>query len=312
MYQWTSITLILLVTLFVVPSIKADEASVRKVLAEYVEVFNQKSADKVAGFWTEKGTHTDRATGERTAGRQAIQADMAKVFESARNMKLSAKVDRFKMVTSNVASVEGQTTIAIADGEPIVSSFIAVLVHEGDKWLLDSIEEMPLPQPASPAIALKGLEWLIGEWIDDSGDVKVSTTFRWTANQAFMLRSFNVETKDGVTMTGTQVIGWDPGIQQIRSWSFNSDGSFGEAVWSQNGNSWQSKTTQTLANGDFASGTYVMERTDENSFTIQLVGHELNGEPQPTAASVKIVRAVQNPVSAVSPANESREALNNE
>jgi uncharacterized protein (TIGR02246 family) len=301
MYKLTSIALILFATLFVVPSTHADEASVRKVLAEYVEVFNQKAADKVAGFWTEQGTHTDRETGERTEGRQAIQADMAKVFESSGEMKLSAKVDRFKMVTSNVARAEGQTTVVFADGEPIVSSFIAILVHEGDKWLLDSIEEMALPQPVSTADALKGLEWLIGEWVDDSGDVKVSTTFRWTANQAFMLRSFNVETKEGVTMTGTQVIGWDPRIQQIRSWSFNSDGSFGEAVWSRNGNGWQSKAIQTLANGGSASGTYVMERVDDNSFTMQLVGHELNGEPQPTGAGVKIVRAVQTPVSAASP-----------
>lgn len=303
MYKLTSIALAVFATFFVVPSINADEASVRKVLAGYVEVFNQKAADKVAGFWTEKGTHTDRETGERTEGRQAIQADMAKVFESSGDMKLSAKVDRFKMVTSNVASIEGQTTVVLAEGDPIVSSFIAILVHEGDKWLIDSIEEMPLPQPTSAAGALKELEWLLGEWVDDSGDVKVSTTFRWTASEAFMLRSFHVETKEGVTFTGTQVIGWDPIIQQIRSWSFSSDGSFGEAIWSRSGNSWLSKATQTLANGDSASGTYVMERLDENSFTMQLVGHELNGEPQPTGASVKIVRAVQIPVSALIPAN---------
>ena len=303
MHKLTAIALTLFATLFFVPSTNADEASVRKVLAAYVEVFNQKAADKVAGFWTEKGTHTDRETGERTEGRQAIQADMAKVFESSGDMKLSAKVDRFKMVTSNVASIEGQTTVVLADGDPIVSSLIAIMVQQGDTWLIDSIEEIPLPQPTSTAAALKGLDWLIGEWVDDSEDVKVSTTFRWTANEAFMLRSFNVETKDGVTLTGTQVIGWDPVIQQIRSWSFNSDGSFGEAIWSQSGVSWLSKATQTLANGDSASGTYVMERLDDNSFTMQLVGHELNGEPQPTGASVKIVRTVQTPPSASIPAN---------
>lgn len=303
MFKLTSIALTVFATCLVVPSINADEASVRKVLSEYVEVFNQKAADKVAGFWTEKGTHSDRETGERTEGRQAIQADMTKVFESSGDIKLSAKVDRFRMVTSNVASVEGQTTVVQADGDPVVSSFIAILVHEGDKWLIDSIEEMSLPRPASTAAALKGLEWLIGEWVDDSGDAKVSTTFRWTANESFMLRSFNVETKDGVTLTGTQVIGWDPVIQQIRSWSFSSDGSFGEAIWSQSGDSWMSKATHTLANGDSASGTYVMERVDENSFTMQLVGHELNGEPQPAGGSVKIVRAVQNSASAVVPTN---------
>ena len=122
-------------------------------------------------------------------------------------------------------------------------------------------------------------------------NVKVATTFRWTANQAFLLRSFNVETKEGLAMTGTQVIGWDPRGQQIRSWSFNSDGSFGESTWARNGDSWLSKSTQTLASGDVASGTYVLERLDDNSFTMQLVGHEVGGEPQPSGPSVKVVRA---------------------
>ena len=303
MRQSSFVALALIATYFIAPSVHANEATVRRVLEDYVEVLNQKAADRVGSFWTAKGTHTDRETGERTEGRTAIEADMTEVFKSQADMKLSAKVDRFKMVTADVASVEGETTVVLTDGEPIVSSFIAILVHQGDKWLLDSIEEMPLPQPASTADALKELEWLIGEWVDDSGDVKVSTKFRWTANGAFMLRSFDVETKDSVTMTGTQVIGWDPRAQQIRSWSFNSDGSFGEAAWSQNGDSWLSKATQTLAGGESASGTYVMERVDENSFVMQLVGHELNGEPQPTGAGVKIVRASQKPASDFVPRN---------
>jgi len=47
-------------------SASADEAAVRKTLSEYVHVFNQKTPEKVAEFWTKKGTHTDRETGERT------------------------------------------------------------------------------------------------------------------------------------------------------------------------------------------------------------------------------------------------------
>ena len=34
-------------------------------------------------------------------------------------------------------------------------------------------------------------------------------------------------------MSGTQLIGWDPRIRQIRSWVFDSDGGFSEALWSQ-------------------------------------------------------------------------------
>lgn len=282
---------------------EGDEAAVRKTLAAYVDVFNQKAADQVGSFWTATGTHTDRETGERTEGREAIQADLAAVLETQPNLKLSATIDRFKMVTKHVANIEGQTTLVAGESEPIISTFTAIVVRQGDKWLLDSIEEMELPQPENAAAALSGLTWLVGDWVDDSSDTVVKTTFRWTASQAFLLRSFSVESADGGDVTGTQVIGWDPRTLQIRSWSFNSNGSFGESVWSKSDGSWRSKSVHTLATGEVASGTYVMERLDDDSFTMQLVGHEVDGLPQPAGPTAKVVRVQQKSASTSTPQN---------
>lgn len=298
-----TVLIVLVVAFATNPRSHADEAAIRQVLAEYVDVFNHKEASKVGQFWTETGTHVDRETGERTSGRNAIQADITEVMQEERGGKLSATIERLKFITPDVASVEGETTVVLSDEAPLVSAFTAIVVHQDDKWLLDSIEEMPLPQPPSSAEALKELNWLIGEWVDDSDDVKVATTFRWTANKAFLLRSFEVETKDGVTMTGTQVIGWDPIVQQIRSWSFNSDGSFGESTWDRNGGSWLSKSVHTLASGESASGTYVLERVSDDEFTIQLVGHEIDGQPQPTGAVAKIVRVNEHSAAKTTPQN---------
>lgn len=291
-------------TAFVLTSVAdANETAVRKMLSDYVNVFNQKEADKVGQFWTESGTHTDRETGKRTEGRDAIQKDIAGVMNEQSGIKLSATIDHFKFITPDVASVEGETTVVLSDAEPMVSAFSAIVVHVGDKWLLDSIEDMPLSQPASSTAALQELAWLVGDWVDASDDIRVSTTFRWTANEAFLLRSFNVETKDGVAMTGTQIIGWDPASQLIRSWSFNSDGSFGESSWSRNGDNWLSKSVNTLTSGETASGTYVMERMSDDAFTIQLVGHEIDGQPQATGTAAKMVRVVESPVTDTAPKN---------
>ncbi len=272
-------------------SLSADEAGLRKTLSEFVAVFNQQDSTGIAAFWTETATHTDRETGERTEGRDAIQADFKKVFAEKAGMKLTARADRIKIITPDVASVEGQTTVVSSDTDPVDSAFTAILVRKGDKWLFDSVDEMAIPVPETSADALKDLEWLVGDWIDESDNVKVRTSFRWSSNQAFLLRSFIVETKAGIPMQGTQVIGWDPRGPQIRSWTFNSDGSFGEATWSKNGNSWLTKSTQTATTGDISAGTYVLEQIDDNSFTLQLIGHEVNGEPQPAGDPVKIVRA---------------------
>lgn len=272
--------------------VAADEVQIGNSLNEFVAAFNEKNAEKLAACWTETATHTDRETGERTEGRAAIQADFTKVFTAQPGIKLSASMTRAKMVTADVAQVEGQTTVIGGDGVPVESVFSAIMTRSGEKWLFDSIEETTAPIPATPADALQQLEWLIGEWTDESGDVKVRTTFRWSANRAFLLRSFVAESADGNVLEGTQVIGWDANLLQIRSWTFNSDGSFGSSTWSKNENSWMAKSSQTSANGDISSGTYVLEQVDENSFTLQLIGHEINGEPQPASAAATINRVV--------------------
>jgi ketosteroid isomerase-like protein len=270
--------------------VTADEAQVGKSLGDFVAAFNEKNAEKLASCWTETATHTDRETGERTEGRASIQADFTKIFAAQPAIRLSATLTRIKMVTADVAQVEGQSTVIGGDGIPVESVFTGILIRSEDKWLFDSIEETAAPIPATPADALQQLEWLIGEWTDESGDVKVRTTFRWSANRAFLLRSFVAEAADGSAFEGTQVIGWDAAQQQIRSWTFNSDGSFGSSTWSKNGNSWMAKSSQTSANGDSSSGTYVLEQVDENSFTLQLIGHEINGDPQPAAPAATITR----------------------
>jgi ketosteroid isomerase-like protein len=255
-----------------------------------VAAFNEKNAEKLAACWTETATHTDRETGERTEGRAAIQADFTKIFAAQPSIKLSAALTRTKLITADVAHVEGLSTVIGGEGVPVESVFTAIMTRSGEKWLFDSIEETAAPVPATPADALQQLEWLIGEWTDETGDVKVRTTFRWSANRAFLLRSFVAESADGSGLEGTQVIGWDANLQQIRSWTFNSDGSFGSSTWSKNENSWLAKSSQTSPNGDISSGTYVLEQVDENSFTLQLIGHEINGDAQPVAPAATVTR----------------------
>ncbi|MCA9177779.1 MAG: SgcJ/EcaC family oxidoreductase [Planctomycetales bacterium] len=272
----------------------ADEASLRSVVDAYVAAFNKQDPAAIGALWTEGGVHRDLDTGERTEGREAIQKDLVTVFRERPTAKLSAQIQRARMITDDVGRVEGETTVVVGAEEPSISSFTALIVRRGDKWLVDSIEEVAAPTPAGSYEALKQLEWLVGKWVDQSDSGRVETVFRWTPNQAFLLRSFTVTGAEGETQQrGTQVIGWDPRARNIRSWSFNSDGSFGDAVWSANGEQWLIKSAQVLPDGRAAAGTYVLTRVDKDAMTLQLIGHELDGEPQPAGEPVKVVRVAE-------------------
>ena len=287
-----TLPLLLLVAASLCASVRADEAAIRKTFDAYVQAFNEKKLDAVASYWAEQATHVDRETGERTEGRKAIRADIAKVFKERPGTMLAGRVDRVRFIKPDVAAVEGETSVGENGEEPAVSTFSAILVQQDGKWLIDSIEEMPLPRPSTAHDALQELQWLVGQWVDQSDAVRVDTTIRWTADRAFLLRSFVVEDKDGIARQGTQIIGWDPRSNDIRSWTFNSDGSFGDGTWSKSGEDWLIKSSQTLSDGRAASGTFVLTRVDDDTLSLKLIGHQIEGEPQPTNEAVKVMRVV--------------------
>ena len=79
------------------------------------------------------------------------------------------------------------------------------------------------------------------------------------------------------TLEGTQVIGWDPAADTIRSWMFDSDGGFGEGTWSKKDNSWIVKFNQVLPDGRKASATNIYTIVDGNTFTWKSIGRKVDG-----------------------------------
>jgi uncharacterized protein (TIGR02246 family) len=282
----------------------ASRAAIREAARAYVDAFNAHDAAAVGPLWAENAVYADRVTGARTEGRAAIEAKLVELFAESPGIRLQFEAGDVRFITPDVARAETTATVNVPDSDPSRVAVTAVYVKSGEAWLLDSVEEMNLPEPESSAAALADLEWLVGDW-SDAAEGRVSTSsFRWGAEGAFLVRSFAVSTAEAVESEGTQVIGWDPRALQIRSWTFNSDGSFGEATWSRNGEDWLVKSSQTLADGGAASGTYVITPVDANTMTVQLIGHEVDGEPQPASDPVTVTRLAEVPAEAPAAASE--------
>jgi uncharacterized protein (TIGR02246 family) len=263
---------------------------VRQAVVAYVDAFNKKDLPALTAMWAAQATHTDRESGVRTEGRDAIVADIAAAFKEHPQSRLSGRVDRVRLLRPDIAMIEGQTSVGAPDEPPAVTTFTAILTSDKGKWLIDSIDETPVSAPATSQAALKDLEWLVGHWVDEDADAHVESTIRWSDSGAFLIRSFSRQGQDGESQQGTQVIGFDPRSREIRSWVFTSDGSFGDGVWSRSGDEWLIKSSQTLADGRAASGTYILTRVDKDTVTLRLIGHEIEGEPQPSGPSAKMVR----------------------
>jgi uncharacterized protein (TIGR02246 family) len=275
------------------PAKSSPEDDVRAAVALYTSAFNLHDAEALAARWSKQGIHVDQESGEKTSGREAIEKEFAKVFAEKEDLTLGVRVDSIRFIRPDVAQISGQAVTVAGGEEPNDSTFTAVLVKEGNDWLLDSVNETVLPAPPQPYDYLQQLEGLVGHWVDDSESVRVDTTIRWGANKSFLVRSYTVDRGDGVEQQGTQVIGWDPKNQRIRCWMFDSDGSFGEGTWSQTDDGWAVKLSRTLADGRSAGGTQVITKIDDDTLSVQTIGMEVDGEVIPSTEPVRVVRAAE-------------------
>ena len=132
-----------------------------------------------------------------------------------------------------------------------------------------------------PEEQLKQLEWMIGDWVDESPEALVVTSYRWTDNQCFILSEFKVQCSGQQEMTGTQRIGWVPLAKTIRSWVFDSEGGFGEGTWTRDGDQWIVKRTGVTRDGKIASSTNVITRVSNDRMTWQSRDRIVGGETTP-------------------------------
>ena len=273
----------------------SDEAAIRAAVKSYVEAYNRGDAKGVAEHWSEAGQWVS-PSGEKHTGKEAIAKALSALFEESKGATITVDEPDIRLITDDVAVEEGVVHVASPDAPPSKSTYQAIHVKQSGKWRLHSVRETEVVELPAANGALQDLAWLVGEWGDDDGGSTAKVS--WTKNKTFLTYSFKVATEDGDDLEGTQVIGWDPANETIRSWMFDSDGGFGEGVWSQRDNTWVVKFQQTLADGRSASATNVYTLVDGNSFTWKSIGRQLDGEYLPNIAEVKIARAGTNDVSA--------------
>jgi uncharacterized protein (TIGR02246 family) len=278
---------------------RADEGpsdeDVRQIQAEvaaYVEAFNAKDAAALAEHWSESGVYVRPADGTRLAGRKAIEKQFLASFAKDPQAVLVVKVDTIRFVTGEVAIEEGTAEVTWSpDTLPSRTGYSAVHVKRAGQWQIDSIREIDLPPPEETASnRLEELAWLVGDWADQSEEATVETSVVWTKNKTFLSYTFRISAGSVDELEGTQVVGYDPLAKAIRSWMFDSDGGFGEGVWSREENRWLVKFRQILADGRTASSTNVYTHVDADTFTWQSVEREVDGEPVADVEPVTLVR----------------------
>jgi uncharacterized protein (TIGR02246 family) len=266
-----------------------DEAAIRKAAASYAEVFNKHDAKALAEHWSPDAVYTNRSTGEEVIGRPAIAEQFTALFKEQPGLKVEVSVTSVQFVSPNVAIEQGTAKKLAPNAAPEETEYSAVNVKRDGKWLLDRVTDKSKEVASSNYEQLKVLEWMVGKWGTDSDNAQVEVDCNWTKNQNFLTRAFKISIDDD-SFSGMQIIGWDPAAKAIRSWTFDSNGTFTDGTWQQRKGRWFIRNRGTLPDGRAATMVNVMKPVDDNSFTWQTIERTAGSELLPNIDEIAIVR----------------------
>jgi uncharacterized protein (TIGR02246 family) len=258
--------------------------------AAFVKAFSNGDARALAEFWTPDGDYIDEE-GHHYQGRKAIEESFQQLFAAAKGAELRVHRASRRLVRPDLAIGDGIYEVVPTDGGPPTSArYTTVLVKQDGQWFFESVREA-VAMPPTNAEKLEELAWLIGDWGDEAERGAVArVSFSWAENQNFIACTFVTTLKDVPVAGATQWIGWDAADKRIRSWSFDSNGGFSEAVWTRDGDRLVSKTTTTTREGKKVSATNIVTFVDPGHLTWRSAQRSVDGQSLPDPEVVKMKR----------------------
>jgi uncharacterized protein (TIGR02246 family) len=262
---------------------KADRAGIQMQNDSFVKAFQRGDAESVASFWTADGEFTGD-DGRVYRGRAAIARAYRELFGTKEKRQLVMEMESLRSPSRDTAIEEGYFKVRVGDGEPAATRYSILHVREGGKWLMAVVREWQ-----AEAVSLRDLEWLIGTWVAKRDDAEVQTTYAWLWDKSFLRVEFTIHQQDR-DLKGFQMIGEDATSGGLRSWTFESEGGFGEATWTRDGKKWVLDSTGRLADGKTLAATNLLIPLDADSFIWQTVKRSVNGEEVDDLPPVKVTR----------------------
>ncbi len=169
-----------------------DVRAITDLLASFVKTYNSKDPKALGALFTPEAEIEDE-DGDITRGRDAIVARFAESFAGSEAGTLAVNTESLRFLGTDLAIEEGTASLTVSAGAtPQTNRYSVIYARQGGRWLHARIRDEQ-PDEVSPHEQLLQLEWMLGEWVNESDDGIVKTHCKWSDNGNFLLREFDVK-----------------------------------------------------------------------------------------------------------------------
>jgi len=267
------------------------ETELRNSIQSYVEDYNKHDAEKLGEYYTQDAVYYYPDTGDSIQGRAAIVQMFKDVLQDD-PAQLTLNITKIDFTDPDHATEHGTATLTFADKTKEESVYVAQNVKEDGKWRTRYVSEVNVEVIPTYSEHLQDLAWMVGKWSDTSDEFDIVNDVSWDKNKNFLKNQFTVQVLGKDQIEGTQIIGWDPNKEQVRSWLFDSDGGIGLGAWKQVDGSWFVDMSYVLGDGRKASAQHIYKQIDDK-YTFTSLNRDIDGEVLPDIDPVTFVKATK-------------------
>lgn len=278
-------------------SVSADETAIRASAESFSKLYNEHDSKGLAALFAPQAEVIDENE-QVVKGREAIEQAFADVFKANPKSSMQIDIESVRILTPQLAIEEGTVLSKNSSDDPETeTTYVAIHVKGDGKWLLACVRNWAVPSvELTPHDHLLELDWLVGEWVEESDDSTIHTVCKWHDNDNFLLQEFKIHIGGDVAMSGTMRIGWDAVSKQFKSWVFDSRGGHAVGLWHRVGDSWVVKSNGATARGETASATNVYRQIDRDTLGWRSFHRITDGIPQDDIDEIVIKRRPPTPV----------------
>lgn len=259
-----------------VPSQAADsgwtpaEAEVVGAGKKLIDAFNQGNAGQVVDLFLPDAELIDES-GTVYLGKDEIGGLLKSFFEKYPGVKTVSQIESIRLI-GGLALLDGSRTMMDKEGKSFSLVRYASIWKKTDAgYKIISLRDIAEPIPPTPKEALETIAWLVGSWVNEGSDGKVELDYRWAEDGNFIVGDLVVAAPDGrQVMKSFQRIAWDATEGSFRSWTFDSDGGWGESLWSPSDQGWTLESKAVTPTG--ARGSVRVSIVPENDNRFKIVG----------------------------------------